>query len=70
LITYVKDRPGHDRRYSIDAGKIRRELGWEPRENFQSGLERTVQWYLDHPAWIERITSGKYQRERLGLAEC
>jgi len=69
LISYVKDRPGHDRRYAIDAGKIRRELGWEPRENFQSGLERTVQWYLDHPAWIERITSGKYQRERLGLAD-
>jgi len=67
LIKFVKDRPGHDRRYAIDASKIRRELGWTPRENFQSGLERTVRWYLDHRPWVERITSGKYQRERLGL---
>jgi dTDP-glucose 4,6-dehydratase len=67
LIAMVKDRPGHDRRYAIDAGKIRRELGWSPQEAFESGLERTVRWYLDHPVWIERITSGKYQRERLGL---
>ena len=67
LITYVKDRPGHDRRYAIDAGKIRRELGWRPRENFESGLERTVCWYLEHAAWVEGVTSGKYRRQRLGL---
>jgi dTDP-glucose 4,6-dehydratase len=68
LITFVKDRPGHDRRYAIDAGKIQRELGWAPRDKFETGLERTVRWYLDHSAWIERITSGKYQRQRLGLS--
>ncbi|NQU26382.1 MAG: dTDP-glucose 4,6-dehydratase [Candidatus Nealsonbacteria bacterium] len=67
LITYVTDRPGHDRRYAIDASKIASELGWKPQESFQSGLERTVRWFLDNPAWVERITSGKYQRERLGL---
>jgi dTDP-glucose 4,6-dehydratase len=63
----VKDRPGHDRRYAIDATKIHRELGWQPKEDFRSGLRRTVAWYLDNRAWVERITSGKYQRERLGL---
>lgn len=67
LITFVKDRPGHDRRYAIDATKIRNELGWEPKQSFSSGIEQTVRWYLDNPEWIERITSGKYQRERLGL---
>jgi dTDP-glucose 4,6-dehydratase len=67
LITYVKDRPGHDRRYAIDAAKIQRDLGWQPKEDFRSGLRRTVAWYLDNLAWVERITSGKYQRERLGL---
>jgi dTDP-glucose 4,6-dehydratase len=67
LMTFVKDRPGHDRRYAIDAGKIECELEWAPRETFESGLEQTVRWYLDHAAWIERITSGKYQRQRLGL---
>ncbi len=67
LITFVTDRPGHDRRYAIDASKIRRELGWEPREGFESGLERTVRWYLENRAWVERITSGKYRGERLGL---
>jgi len=67
LITFVADRPGHDRRYAIDAGKIRRQLGWEPKEDFQSGLERTVRWYLENPDWVERVTSGKYRRERLGL---
>ena len=67
LIHFVTDRPGHDRRYAIDAGKIHRRLGWRPQESFETGLRRTVQWYLDHPDWIERITSGKYRRERLGL---
>lgn len=67
LITYVKDRPGHDRRYAIDATKIQRELGWRPKEDFSSGMRRTVAWYFDNLSWVERITSGKYQRERLGL---
>ena len=67
LITFVQDRPGHDRRYAIDAGKIRRELGWVPEYNFASGMRRTVQWYLDNPQWIRRVASGAYQRERLGL---
>ncbi len=67
LITYVKDRPGHDRRYAIDAGKILRELGWKPEHDFRSGLRRTVQWYLENPRWVERVQSGKYRRERLGL---
>jgi len=67
LITFVTDRPGHDRRYAIDAGKIRSQLGWEPRENFQSGLEQTVRWYLENPEWLERVASGAYRRERLGL---
>ncbi len=67
LITYVQDRPGHDRRYAIDAGKIQRELGWKPLHDFDSGMKKTVQWYLDHPEWISRIAGGIYQRERLGL---
>lgn len=66
LITYVADRPGHDRRYAIDATKIRTELGWRPAQDFASGLEITVRWYLDNPVWIERVTSGVYARERLG----
>ena len=69
LITYVKDRPGHDRRYAIDAGKISRELGWKPEHDFQSGLRRTVAWYLDNPRWVQRVQSGKYRRERLGLGK-
>ena len=69
LITYVKDRPGHDRRYAIDCTKIQTQLGWKPLEDFQSGLRRTVRWYLEHRSWVERITSGKYQRERLGLGD-
>jgi dTDP-glucose 4,6-dehydratase len=68
LLKYVKDRPGHDRRYAIDASKIKRELGWEPKQNLKTGLEATVRWYLDNPTWIGRITSGVYARERLGLA--
>jgi dTDP-glucose 4,6-dehydratase len=67
LITFVKDRPGHDRRYAIDASKIRRELGWTPEHDFASGIRQTVQWYLDHSDWIARVASGDYQRERLGL---
>jgi dTDP-glucose 4,6-dehydratase len=67
LINYVKDRPGHDRRYAIDASKIERDLGWRPLQNFESGLEQTVRWYIDNPEWVERVTSGKYRRERLGL---
>ncbi|WP_428505832.1 dTDP-glucose 4,6-dehydratase [Roseateles sp.] len=61
LITYVKDRPGHDRRYAIDARKIERELGWRPAETFASGIRKTVQWYLDHPEWIARVQSGAYR---------
>ncbi len=68
LITFVKDRPGHDRRYAIDAGKIRRELGWQPAETFESGIRKTVQWYLDHLDWCEHILSGSYRLERLGHA--
>ncbi|MBI3350831.1 MAG: dTDP-glucose 4,6-dehydratase [Burkholderiales bacterium] len=61
LITYVKDRPGHDRRYAIDARKIERELGWRPAETFQTGIRKTVQWYLDHPDWVGRVQSGAYR---------
>jgi dTDP-glucose 4,6-dehydratase len=67
LITFVKDRPGHDRRYAIDASKIQRTLGWMPTVDFEAGLELTVKWYLENSAWVERITSGNYRRERLGL---
>ena len=66
LITYVNDRPGHDLRYAIDASKIRRELGWEPQETFDTGLRKTVQWYLANRPWWERIRSGVYKGERLG----
>ena len=61
LITYVKDRPGHDRRYAIDARKIERELGWRPAETFHTGIRRTVQWYLDNPGWIANVQSGAYR---------
>ena len=64
-ITYVTDRPGHDRRYAIDATKIERELGWKPAETFESGIRKTVQWYLDNQAWVANVTSGAY-REWLG----
>jgi dTDP-glucose 4,6-dehydratase len=67
LKTYVADRPGHDRRYAIDASKIRRELGWAPQHTFESGLRDTVQWYLDHREWCEQIQAGRYDRQRLGL---
>ncbi len=61
LITYVKDRPGHDRRYAIDARKIERELGWKPAETFETGIRKTVRWYLEHLDWVENIISGEYQ---------
>ena len=60
-ITFVKDRPGHDRRYAIDAGKLERELGWRPAETFESGIRKTVQWYLDNQAWVHNVTSGNYR---------
>ena len=62
LIAFVKDRPGHDHRYAIDAAKIRRELGWKPTETFESGLERTVRWYVEHPEWVARVRSGAYRQ--------
>lgn len=67
LIKYVKDRPGHDRRYAIDCSKIDRELGWQPTVNFADGLRETIQWYLNNKTWIQGVTSGNYRRERLGL---
>lgn len=60
-MTFVKDRPGHDRRYAIDARKIEHELGWKPKESFESGIQKTVGWYLDHGDWVERVTSGAYR---------
>ena len=66
LITTVKDRPGHDMRYAIDASKIKRELGWSPEETFESGIRKTVRWYLDNQEWCKRVQDGSYQRERLG----
>lgn len=66
LITYVQDRPGHDLRYAIDASKIERELGWVPEETFESGLRKTVQWYLDNLDWCRRVQDGSYQGQRLG----
>jgi dTDP-glucose 4,6-dehydratase len=68
LVTFVADRPGHDRRYGIDCSKIRRELGWAPTHTFAEGLRETVAWYLAHRAWCDRITQGVYRRERLGLS--
>jgi dTDP-glucose 4,6-dehydratase len=68
LIQFVTDRPGHDARYAIDASKIQNELGWRPRHNFDDGLRQTVRWYLDNRGWWERVMSGAYRGERLGLA--
>ena len=67
LITFVKDRPGHDVRYAIDASKIQRELGWMPQETFESGLRKTVEWYLDNEDWWQSVLDGSYQGQRLGL---
>jgi dTDP-glucose 4,6-dehydratase len=68
LITYVKDRPGHDRRYAIDFSKITNELGWRPSLSFHEAIRQTVAWYLDHAAWIANIASGGYRRDRIGLS--
>ncbi|MGF1872902.1 dTDP-glucose 4,6-dehydratase [Photobacterium indicum] len=66
-ITYVQDRPGHDRRYAIDSSKMQRELNWTPDETFETGLKKTVQWYLDNSEWCQHVQDGSYQRERLGV---
>ncbi|MET4028373.1 dTDP-glucose 4,6-dehydratase [Marinobacter sp. MBR-99] len=67
LITFVQDRPGHDMRYAIDASKIQKELGWAPQETFETGIRKTVQWYLHNLDWCQRVQDGSYQRERLGV---
>ena len=66
LITFVKDRPGHDVRYAIDASKIEKELGWAPEETFESGLKKTVEWYLTNTSWWQNVLSGEYKLGRLG----
>ena len=68
LITYVKDRPGHDRRYAIDASKLHDELGWAPTVTFEQGMARTVDWYLEHQPWVQRVLDGSYRLERIGAA--
>jgi dTDP-glucose 4,6-dehydratase len=68
LIQHVSDRPGHDRRYAIDCGKLSNSLGWQPSLGFEAGLQQTVNWYLEHPQWVARVRDGSYQGERLGLA--
>jgi dTDP-glucose 4,6-dehydratase len=70
LIQYVKDRPGHDRRYAIDASKIQKELGWEPSITFEVGIQETIQWYLEHRSWWERIKSGEYRQYYQKMYEC
>jgi dTDP-glucose 4,6-dehydratase len=67
LITFVKDRPGHDKRYAIDPAKIGRELGWKPETRFEVGIQKTVRWYLDNLGWSDDITKNRYSRERLGV---
>ena len=62
LITYIKDRPGHDKRYAIDAAKIERELGWYPTLQFEEGLSKTIEWYLANESWMDNITSGEYKK--------
>ncbi|MES9980887.1 MAG: GDP-mannose 4,6-dehydratase, partial [Candidatus Thiodiazotropha sp. 6PLUC5] len=69
LKTFVNDRPGHDQRYAIDAGKLERELGWTPKETFETGLRKTVQWYLENVTWSQRVLDGSYRGERLGQGE-
>ena len=68
LIAFVKDRPGHDRRYAIDASKLKSELGWSPSMTFEAGIARTVDWYLDHQSWVKRVLDGSYRLERIGDA--
>jgi dTDP-glucose 4,6-dehydratase len=65
LITYVTDRKGHDMRYAIDSTKIQKELGWTPQETFESGIRKTVQWYLDHRSWCQHVQDGSYQCKQL-----
>ncbi len=67
--TFVADRPGHDRRYAVNSGKLQRELGWAPAESFETGLEKTIRWYLANRGWCEKVSADKYSRERLGLSE-
>jgi dTDP-glucose 4,6-dehydratase len=69
LMKFVTDRPGHDRRYAIDSSKIKHDLGWIPQESFESGMRKTVEWYLDNQEWCERILSGKYKLERIGMGK-
>lgn len=69
LITFVADRPGHDMRYAIDATKIDKELGWKPLETFESGIRKTVEWYLANETWWSRVKDGSYAGERLGLTQ-
>ncbi len=69
LIEFVTDRPGHDARYAIDATKLKTELGWQPRETFETGLEKTVRWYLDNEAWWRPLREGRYDGSRLGLID-
>jgi len=69
LITYVADRPGHDQRYAIDASKIEKDLGWVPQETFETGLRKTVEWYLNNSEWYQHVQDGSYQRQRLGVIE-
>lgn len=69
LITFVTDRPGHDQRYAVDARKIQRDLGWVPQETFETGLRKTVEWYLSNPEWRQHVQDGSYQRQRLGVIE-
>ena len=64
----MNDRPGHDQRYAIDASKIEKTLGWRPQETFETGLEKTILWYLNHVDWCRRVQDGSYQRERLGMS--
>ena len=69
LIEFVVDRPGHDWRYAIDPAKMETELGWRPSESFESGIRKTVSWYISHREWCDRVLTGRYNRERLGLWE-